>query len=100
MKTVFQTITKDNKTMIQAYSGNYLIDETEVPDFFDMDGNKRELFNYMKGNVYWAEKISQRVKIRTVSDSGKCIVYCKDGKYRQAYIGDLKRVCSMFCPVH
>lgn len=92
MKTTFQTITKDNKTSFQMFCDNDLIEQIQVNDWHETEANKKELFNLIKGNVYFAEKIGQRVKIRRINDSGKCIIFCKDGKYRQAYIGDLKKV--------
>jgi translation initiation factor IF-1 len=46
----------------------------------------------MKSNVYYSELLDMRVKIVTVLSSGKCVVFCKDQKYRKAKIENLKRV--------
>lgn len=46
----------------------------------------------MKQNVYYSELLNMRVKIVTVFSSGKCIVFCKDQKYRKAKIQNLQRI--------
>ena len=54
-----------------------------------LNRNQREA---SKNNLYYAEKIDQRVKILYVNSTGLAIVNCKDGKKRKCYIGDLKRI--------